>query len=423
MRRPSFSDGHAVAASHYHGVMGTVGTPRRVAEIDGLRAIAMSMVIAQHCWIMPFGWIGVWIFFVISGYVISLTLFAEKDIAALPGTLYRLFVIRRFFRIVPIYVLYIAVNAALIVAIGRSSALLDLPFLLSFTYNWQMIYDLVPVSHGWSAFGHLWTLSIEEQFYLFYPFLVLWLSRRHFLATILVLIAAGPFIRWGISVLSAAASDDAGWIAFSIYASSICQFDAFLVGAALAYFRRTIEATPRIARWIWTVTAVFSATYVAGYVTVNAVELGAIGPDILRRVYSGVLYGQGREVFGYTSVTLIAASIMSAIIVRHPLSRVLRWKPLVEIGRISYGGYLYHALVLLLIGYFFLTVSSRDLPIWNRLLLFAAAWSVTVALAFLSFRFFEKRFLAWSDAISRRILLAAPPLRSATPAAPAAARA
>src|SRR5262245_5650979 len=136
----------------------------RIDEIDGLRALAMTAVIAQHCGIAPFGWTGVWLFFVISGYVISRNFLQREYAAADWGKEYRNFMLRRFFRIVPVYSLYVALGTAILLSLNIKGVLRDLPFLLTFTYNWQMIFNLWPNPEGWSAFGHLWTLSIEEQF-------------------------------------------------------------------------------------------------------------------------------------------------------------------------------------------------------------------------------------------------------------------
>lgn len=96
----------------------------RVAEIDGLRAVAMTIVVAQHCGLAPFGWTGVWLFYVISGYVITRTFLAE-DKSIDPGLRYKAFIIRPIFRIVPIYLLYVAINALILLILSRSHELRD----------------------------------------------------------------------------------------------------------------------------------------------------------------------------------------------------------------------------------------------------------------------------------------------------------
>src|SRR5262245_24990151 len=76
-------------------------TQVRIAEVDGLRALAMTMVVAQHCGLAPFGWTGVWLFFVISGYVISRNFLREEYKADSVARQFLTFMKRRFFRIVP----------------------------------------------------------------------------------------------------------------------------------------------------------------------------------------------------------------------------------------------------------------------------------------------------------------------------------
>jgi len=113
-------------------------------------------------------------------------------------------------------------------------------------------------------------------------------------------------------VLSASASRDSGWITFSIYTSSICQFDAFLAGAVLAYAGPKVQSDPRLAYRIWTVTGVVCVLYVVTCVLSN-VQSGMTGLDALRNIISGTVYGQGREVFVFTAVTLVAVSLMLAL--------------------------------------------------------------------------------------------------------------
>ncbi len=321
----------------------------RLPAIDGLRAIAMTMVIAQHCELLPCGWIGVWLFYVISGFVICRTLLVE--VPAPPGRRYRHFVARRFFRIVPVYLLYVLLNLVLMAATGRYGSLPDVPFLLTFTYNWQMIFQIHPLHAPFAAFGHLWTLSVEEQFYLFFPLLLLFLPRRLFSLSAVMLVLAGPLIRLLFSSLLAAmpAAHDPNWAAYAIYAASFTQFDAFLLGALLAI------AEPRLRRsscaWLIPAAAVVAAViYVLVYVLVNRSH-GAVGIEALRNILSGILYGQYREVFVYSVIDLVAASAIVHVLLHGRGAKLLGAPPLALIGRISYGGYLFHALVLMLVAW------------------------------------------------------------------------
>lgn len=374
---------------------------RRIDAIDGLRAIAMTMVIAQHCRLMPFGWTGVWLFFVISGYVISRNFIQRRQIERSPYLQYKLFIMRRIFRIVPLYLLYVAVGTVLIILFDNRNALDELPWLLSFFYNWQMIFHFAPAEHAWPAFGHLWTLSVEEQFYLVFPLLILFSSRRFTKWTIVLLICVGPLLRYGFSLFLVRQGFSPGNTAFGVYASSFCQFDAFLMGALLAHCESEIRRNPKVKFTVWTISSTAFVIYVSTYVLINIKLNGAIGIVDLKNIISGILYGQHREVFVYSVVDFISASIIISAMLDDKWTRWLKMPSLTLVGRISYGGYVYHALVLWLVEH--LTPFTQS-SIGVRLFWFVIVWLLTVAIAYVSFDKFEGRFLALSRSISERVL-------------------
>jgi len=360
----------------------------RLAGVDGLRAIAMTMVIAQHCHLMPFGWTGVWLFFVISGYVITLGFGSGEYPGRGFAQQFGVFMRRRAVRIVPVYLLYLAACGLVLAGIGKLGVLGDLPYLLSFSFNWHMIFGFWPGSSDWGPFGHLWTLSVEQQFYLLFPLLALGVPRRWQLGVMAALVAAGPLIRWAWaqSALNAHGGD-VGWLAFSVYAASICHFDAFLLGALVAHLEPRLRESPRACRAMSLLAILVALAYAVSYVGINH-QLGAQGVDLLRNVFSGNLFGQGREVFVYVAVDLLALAALVQVLLRRPGTAWLAWAPLAWVGRVSYGGYLFHALVLWAFGQL-LGLNFKALPVPERLLAFAAAWAITVVLASLSFRYFE----------------------------------
>jgi peptidoglycan/LPS O-acetylase OafA/YrhL len=362
-------------------------TTSRIDAVDGLRAIAMSMVIAQHCGLMPFGWMGVWLFFVISGYVITRGFLADDYAGTSTGERWRAFLWRRALRIVPVYLLYVAVNVLILVPRDGLARLGDVPYLLSFTDNWHMIFEFWPGSSQWGPFGHLWTLSVEQQFYLVFPLLVLCVPQRAQVALSIALVLAGPLVRWGWSAAMATQFDgDAGRQAFAVYAASLCHFDAFLIGSLIARMRPDTAA--RLGRTPWLLALSLFGVYAGTYVLINQ-RLGAHGVEALRNVISGVLYGQGREVVGYVAIDALAAALMLHVLRGGAGTQWLASRFVSGVGRVSYGGYLFHALVLWGIAQAIGgKVSAQAVPM--RLLFFALAWLVTVALAWASFRWFEK---------------------------------
>ena len=376
--------------------MSTADLPQqRILEIDGLRAVAMTMVVAQHCGLLPFGWTGVWLFFVISGYVISRNFLLEQEAPGQPGARYAQFMVRRFFRIVPVYALYLLLATIAMLSSGNRGGLGDLPALATFTYNWQMIFGLWPIQDRFAPLGHLWTLSVEEQFYVFYPVLFLLLPRRRFIAAVCILIALGPVIRFMFSQLLASTGRPPLDVAFGVYAASFCHFDAFLIGALIAVAEPRLVSEHRWLPRIAFVAAVFAVMYTGLMIAVNY-QLGARGIDLVRCIYSGIMAGQGREVLSYISIDLIAATLLTAAVTRHPAMRLLGTPVLVWVGRVSYGAYLYHALALWLLHRHVLQFSDGTLPLAHKLLMFAAGWTLTMLIASISFVWFEAPISAWA---------------------------
>ena len=175
-------------------------------ELDGLRSVAVYLVVLFHCGVGPFdgGFIGVDLFFVLSGFLVSHVIWAEVD----RNGSFRLgwFYARRVRRLLPAAVLVIVVTAAvqLLVASApqRSGMVRDAQSALVYLSNWHFIADsrdyFAGDAVGASPFLHFWSLSIEEQFYVVLPLALLLLLRlrRHTLVVLLVLsgVVAGSVV-------------------------------------------------------------------------------------------------------------------------------------------------------------------------------------------------------------------------------------
>ena len=377
-------------------------TIKRIDEVDGLRAVAMTMVIGIHCHIFPVGWAGVWVFYVISGFVISRTFIVEGNVRASRHSRYLDFMWRRAVRILPAYLVFLAIASGLMVAAGQTDPLRELPYLLTFTANWQRAFGIEGIGSSF-LFDPLWSLSVEEQFYLFFPLLFLFLRLKTFVRLALVLIVLIPILRIVAGTGATALGASPGRASVIVYFASILHFDAFLVGALLALNEDLIRDDPRVAFWLKIAAVIVGVGYVGGYLFVDRVMHAAANVAITERssarlsgILYGTVYGQGREGLVYVVFVLAAAATIAGAIRAQRWTRPLRFKPLVWIGRISYGGYLYHMIPIWLLNIYVFGLADAPPPVPQRLAVFGFAFAVTILLAWLSFRFIEAPARRWA---------------------------
>ncbi len=383
--------------SHVDTAKAAAGSSPYVHEVDALRCLAMTAVIALHCDLFPFGWMGVWLFFVVSGFAVTSSLMSAKASQHGIWSRIRSFYIRRALRIWPIYFAYVAAGFAFLIAIGEWGTFRQLPWLVTFTENMEMIIASYAPGTFWGGFGHLWTLSVEQQFYVVFPFL-LFLPGRHLRSLALLgVIAIAPIIRYATGRWALAHGFDSPRAALAVYIFGPAQFDAFAVGSLIAMWRHEIERHRQlIAIWV-IITAALVACYVAGYFVINARLAGHVSVGAMRNIISGILFGQGREVLVYFVPTSISAALLIAILAGQPhLLKFCRLPGLQAIGRISYGGYLFHPPVLIVLA---ALVPMFQAPVMGpasyaaHILLFVCAFALTTSLAWLSFTYVEQRFI------------------------------
>ena len=203
---------------------------QRLTELDGLRALAVLLVIWDHTTRIDLGiggYHGVLLFFVISGFLITGILLGVRGKAAGVKIL-RAFVIRRFLRIFPSY--YLVFLFAFL--LGIEGARTSTGWHLAYLSNWYFIFK--------GGFGgplsHLWSLSVEEQFYLLWPWFALFLPSRFLGWAIVVMLLSGPFSR--LLITAASVNDPA------VYIATPAVLDALGLGCLLAY----VSSRARLAR-------------------------------------------------------------------------------------------------------------------------------------------------------------------------------
>ncbi|MDC0937158.1 acyltransferase, partial [Pirellulales bacterium] len=215
--------------------------PRRFVELDGVRGLAILLVVVYHVFDMfptpsdPFGrtvfaitscgWAGVDLFFVLSGFLITGILLRTKG---RPGYFQNFFA-RRALRILPLY------YGFLVLLVGVSyfdSPIRDELNYLQTHQAWYWLHVtnwLVVVEGDYNnvAAGYLWSLSVEEQFYLVWPFVVLLLDRSALARLCIVLFATSLLGRY-------VAYYQFGWTTTAVYAMTLTHLEPLLVGAGLA---------------------------------------------------------------------------------------------------------------------------------------------------------------------------------------------
>jgi peptidoglycan/LPS O-acetylase OafA/YrhL len=343
--------------------------PNRLAHLpalDGLRGLAVALVVAFHLALVPGGWLGVDVFFVLSGFLITRLLLHERDLSGRTDLVE--FWRRRARRLLPALVLVLA-GVAAYAAWYPEPALLpaDLPgqFVATIAYvaNW---FQIRAGTGYWDQFAtpspleHMWSLAIEEQFYLAFPLVVagaltLLRGRR---SAFIVALALGAVGSWALAMVRLAE----GGSFDRVYLGTDTRVGAILcgaVGGALSVHPGVGGAIARRARPL-------GLPALASVVVLGVVVDG-------ETAWSPVRWGLVPLLEIFVAVVLVAATTSGRPAAS---SRLLGAFPLVWLGGISYGLYLWHIPVVLAAER-----AWRDQPRW---LVVVAAAAISVAMAQLS---------------------------------------
>jgi peptidoglycan/LPS O-acetylase OafA/YrhL len=382
------------------------GGATRLNRIDALRCIAMTAVFLQHCHLLPCGWIGVWLFYVISGFVVTASLVDSPRIES-PRSGIRHFIERRARRIIPVYAGMVLLAFGVTAVVGHRLEIGTLASYLLFYNNFVAPFGHVSFS-GLNT-GQLWTVSVEMQFYAIFGLAFFFMSRRRLTALLVAMIVAAPLLRLFVSILVKTKG------AFIIYTASPLHFDAFAAGALMALNREAI-LEPRNLRRLWIAAAVAIVGYAGVYVSHNLFVEHARGVNAFRNVVSGVIWGEGRQLWLYSVIALASAAVVAHAAAPHgskTLNAILESPPLRWIGVRSYGAYVFHIAVLVAVGTTLhlhhagaTTVAAK---VRNGAILFVVAYPVTIGLAALSYRWFEQPIIRWRKS---RVAKAAVPVRA-----------
>jgi len=364
-----------------------------IRSLDGVRAIAIILVMSFHTFITAFGWIGVQLFFVLSGFLITGILWHEKDKPAPLSYKFKKFWIRRSLRIFPLYYCYLLVLAIIYLFFHFPSYFpLFFPYAVSYTANFPLT---LMHTHGNPLFNHLWSLSVEEQFYVLFPLILLLAPKRLIRFLLPAIVILSPLLRYILGAWYESTGYSQKMAADAVNFNTFCQLDAFCTGGLIHIF----SLDTRIKRpWLlFGTVAVLTVT--AGLFTF------AVSPSIpgehwwLDWGFYHYYTNTGQHVWHYTCLNILSASLILAMVRETRLEqpslvrRLLENKWMVNIGRVSYGMYIYHWL---LWAYVFV-VLFRPVSYPFKVLLFIPYVLFVYGFAELSYRLFEVRFIRLKD--------------------------
>ena len=286
----------------------------RIEQFDGLRACAFTCVFAFHSFKLRPGWLGVDLFFVLSGFLITQNLLSLRDRATTTSAMATFFY-RRLLRILPPY--YLTVGLMMLV---DPTLVHDALWYLTFTSN---VHDTVYPGVGGPALT-LWSIAVEEQFYLAWPCLVLLAPRRWLVPAFLLVAAAAPIFR---ALFSSVGPD-------AVYRLTPSRMDLLALGALLGYFDARDPAwLGRHRRAAALAAVVGGAVYVGWRLVVHDFS----------QSYSSLPF----DIFGYGSAALGCAGLLAWVRTQNEgvVYAALTHPVLRHIGMVSYMAYLVHVVV------------------------------------------------------------------------------
>jgi peptidoglycan/LPS O-acetylase OafA/YrhL len=355
------------------GAGGPIRVLRRVPEFDGVRAVAVLLVVWFHSGLLRAlptnakptgGFLGVDMFFVLSGFLITALLLNEQARRGRIhfGAFYR----RRAMRLLPVITAFVIAHVVFAHVVHIPAARERSSILSTVLYytNWQATHSVLA-----PAFGHLWSLAVEEQFYIVWPMAVTILTIRARLRTVVLVLGTAIVV---VAVRRALMYEHGASVT-RLLGGTDTRADTLLSGALLAHLwvRRELR---------------FRGLELAGWLSVAflAVCVWRV------RYTSGFLYHGG-----LTLIALAVAVALTAILDSNwSPKRLLRLRPLQQIGRVSYGLYVWHPLAFTWSGYY--TRHWRAAP---RFVVGIAATALTV---FLSWTLIEEPFLNWKRRLEGR---------------------
>jgi peptidoglycan/LPS O-acetylase OafA/YrhL len=357
--------------------------PRNIRALDGVRGLAIILVMLHHfepripatnpmliCvkFICSYWWSGVDLFFALSGFLITGILLDTRD----ADNYFRAFYARRLLRIFPLY--YTVLIFILVMLRPPVPLAADRKLYFLYLTNWLVLWK----GHwGPNILGHFWSLAVEEQFYLIWPFCV-WLLLPKKLIKVAIVVSVIALLTRIFWVAHSGPSD-------AIVLATVTRMDSLLCGALGAILCRDPTALPTLRKWSPRIFVVMIVAF-AGCALAFLLR-----PD--SRLYFTETLGFSLLALGFASLVVHAAVSDDSTVA---VQRVFRNRVLTEFGRYSYGIYVFHVPVLMICDaliYMWLPVSlAQNVSFSIAYVGFLITTSFVIAK--ISYEYFERRFLA-----------------------------
>ncbi|CAN5881768.1 hypothetical protein BH11BAC7_BH11BAC7_28870 [soil metagenome] len=337
-------------------------------KMDALRAIAALMVLFSHYFVdlngpaFSFGGNGVQIFFVISGFLITSILLSQKNNVPLPKIkLIKNFIIKRALRLFPVY--YILLTLLVLMSVAGGLWICDKGDLWHyFTYTQNFLF----FKKGFQSplFNHTWSLAVEEQFYLFWPFLILLIPKKSELIVLVSVLLTGFITKiYFVDFYSGPGT---------VKGLTFLHFDTLGAGALLAYISFYKKET--LLKFLDKIADILFFTTLTGALLLNYYKIG--GSFFLPALLALMAF----------SLVFICSRDFKSV-----LNPLLNLAILKRIGKISYGVYLYHKLVPFFFNFAYEKTGMT--PIKSGVVLFIIYFTITMVVATLSWKFIESPIL------------------------------
>jgi peptidoglycan/LPS O-acetylase OafA/YrhL len=350
--------------------------------LDGIRGLAIIGVLLTHASyvfesrvverLTELGWLGVDLFFVLSGFLITGILIDTKSAVNRALSFYA----RRMLRIFPIYYLTLAVVLVAQMHWGWIAACAEMPTLRTRLPYLFYYLNLKPLwNHGnahQTLLGHFWSLAVEEQFYFVWPLVVWRLSTK----AVYKLCGAALCVALAVRIVSGARFGFGTWMLFF----PLTRADGLFVGSGIAaLFASKYRPSKRL---------LAAAAAAAGF---GLVTIAAGGH--LQLLYGGPLM----STYGLTCVAVLFGAFIAYSLLFHgdALPKAVKARWLRTFGRYSYGMYVFHLPLYYLFDHLARTHLSLTFPLpgFQSLIYVGSLISVTYGVAWISYNVFEQRFL------------------------------